>query len=285
MKFNLTLFTFTLVNVITKSRFQDISMWAMGSNWFGTPQLFVYSYLIDGLLIDTGHPNIQKQFLDALDSESIDKCVITHHHEDHSGNANALQRKMDVEIFASPKCVNILRNPPRVSPIQHTTWGQNEKVELTSLDLESIVKTKKYTFDIIETPGHAEDMICLFESNEGWLFSGDNFVNTFINVFMDNENISEQIESLKKILRLDFDVLLCSHYPQFRNGKAHIRSKLNFLLDFYGRVSEEYQKGSDESEILKALEMKKWGIARILSLGKLSQVNMVRSVVRSLNVT
>lgn len=255
----------------------------MGSYWFGKPQMLSYAYLLEGLLIDTGHPNIKKEFLAQLRSERIDKCVLTHHHEDHSGNAESIRKMSGAKIYGSPRCAEILKNPPKVSPIQYITWGQNKKVDILSMDLSESVTTANYSFKIVETPGHAEDMICLYEPNKGWLFSADNFVNKYINVFMDNEIFHLQIESLKTLIALDFDVLFCSHFPQFRNGKAHLMTKLAFLEEFYGRVKNEYQKGKTPGEILIDMNLKERYFIKYLSLGKLSQLNMVKSVVNSMN--
>ena len=255
----------------------------MGSYWFGRPHMTVNAFLIDGLLVDTGNPNMKIEFLRELVNESIEQCVITHHHEDHSGNAAAIVNRLNVKTYASPLCVQILKSPSFVSPIQYVTWGQNKKVNCTALDMTTSLSTNKYSFEIIETPGHAKDMICLYEQDEGWLFSADNFVNRFINVFMDDEDIGAQILSLKKILALDFDVLLCSHFPQFRNGKSHIHSKLQFLQDFYGEVSIEYKKGKSAKDIMSALGLVEKNNVHILSFGKLSQLNMIKSVIRDLS--
>ena len=270
------------MNRIDKRKFLDIDMWCMGSYWFGEPKMFVYSFLVDGLLIDTGQPNIQKIFLSALSDEEISQCVVTHHHEDHSGNADAIKNNFNIEVFGSPKCAEILKSPPKVSPAQSMSWGQNSRVDLTPLDLNEVVKTNKYTFQIIETPGHAVDMIALYESNEGWLFSADNYVNSFINIFMRNENILDQINSLRSLIKLDFDVLFCSHYPQFKNGKAHLKSKLEFLVEYYHRIENHYQKGYSPKIIMESLRLKESNVSKWLSLGELSQENMVKSVIRSI---
>ena len=257
-------------------------MWEMGSYWFGQPQLFVYSFLVDGLLIDSGHPNVKNDFLQVLSAEEIEQCVITHHHEDHSGNAEAIRTTRDINVFASTLCVEIMRKPPKVSPIQYVTWGQNKPAKLIPLETSKTIDTSKYSFQVIDTPGHSADMISLYEPNEGWLFSADNYVNHYINIFMENENIDDQINSLERIRDLEFDVLLCSHNPQFKNGKEYVLHKLQFLRDFYGRIEQEYTKGATAKEIMKKLGLNEQNNAHIVSLGKLSRKNMVSSVMRSL---
>jgi len=123
-------------------------------------------------------------------------------------------------------------------------------------------------------------MISLYEPKQGWLFSADNYVNDYIIVFMDNEVMADQIISLKKLIALDFDVLLCSHNPQFRNGKAYLQSKLRFLEDFYGSVHTRAQKGMTPPQIMKDMKLKEYKGVKFLSLGKLSRLNMVKSAMK-----
>ena len=251
----------------------------MGSFWFGEPHVLVNSFLLDGLLIDSGHPRMGNFFIDKLRLHAISKCIITHHHEDHSGNARLVSKKLNIPTYASPRCVEILKKPPRVSPIQYVTWGQNKSADLIPLVLSERIETNNYSFEIIETPGHAEDMIALYEPQKGWLFSSDNYLNSYINLFMDNEDMSDHIRSLKKLIELDFDVLLCNHNPQFRNGKAYLRSKLQFLVEFTRKVNERASNGMNEIQIMKDMNLKE-GNAKIVSLGKLSQLNMVKAAMK-----
>jgi len=269
------------VKVITKSLFEDIKMWSMGTNLLGRPQMYVYSYLVDGLLIDTGQPRIRKKFLAEIKDENIDKIIVTHHHEDHSGNIEAIKKSKGIQAFGSKKCAEILTSPPIVTPAQWITWGQNGKANLKILDISQPIKTHKYSFQVIMTPGHAEDQISLYERNRGWLFSGDLYINSTIKIFMTNEFIDEQISSIKTLMRLDFDVLLCCHNPKFVNGKKYLKSKLEFLENFYDKVAIEFEKGLDAKQIMKVLNINEDRIAKAYSLGRLSKLNMVKSVIRS----
>jgi glyoxylase-like metal-dependent hydrolase (beta-lactamase superfamily II) len=50
---------------------------------------------------------------------------------------------------------------------------------------------------VIPTPGHSEDHICLFEPNEGWLFSGDLFISERVKYMREDENVYSLLDSLK----------------------------------------------------------------------------------------
>ena len=270
------------MNFIKKTNHEDVKLYRLGSALMGKPQVYVYSFLIDGILIDTGHPKVGKDFAKSLQNEHIDKIILTHHHEDHSGNVEELKKKKGVPVYASPLCCKLIQNPKRIEPARIMSWGQPKKATARALDLTKDVVTDHYKFEIIETPGHAIDQISLYEANKGWLFSGDIFVHHYIKAFMRDENILEQINSIKKLLQLEFDVLFCNHQPVFKKGKDRLSNKLDFLENFYTSVKTEHYKGKTPKQIMKSLQLKEQRMLKILSLGQLSQLNMVTSVIRSL---
>ena len=258
---------------------QEIKGFRFGSNPFGKPNLFSHVYFIDGLLIDTGHPNMRQEVISQVSALPIETIFITHHHEDHSGNLAGVKALSGAPTFASEKCVEILKNPPRISLAQRIVWGQNDAYHQLQ-PIEGILETKQHRFELIPIPGHAVDMVALYERQQGWLFSADLWVNDYIRYFMYNESMAQQIDSLKRVSELDFEALICSHNPKFDKGPERIRRKLAFMEDFYGRAASLYQKGMGEAAIMKAMGLKERWSTRLLSGGDLSTVNMIRAVIR-----
>lgn len=62
-------------------------------------KMSVNAFFVDGLLIDTGHSNAQKEVVKTLSRLPIEQICITHHHEDHTGNLKALQEQVDCPIY------------------------------------------------------------------------------------------------------------------------------------------------------------------------------------------
>ncbi len=258
---------------------QEIQGFKFGSWPFGKPSMFSHIYFIDGLLIDTGHSNMQKEVFNTLNSLPVEQIFITHHHEDHTGNLKTLQSYFKCPTYASFLCSKIMKNPPSISFAQWLTWGKTR----ANFDIQVIdnqINTQNYDFQVIPIPGHAVDMVCLYEANQGWLFSADLWVNEYIRYFMRTESMKQQIESIKKVLKLKFEALLCSHNPQFKEGKTKLRRKLQFLENFYGQVARLFHKGYTASSIFKQMQLKEGWQIRIMSGGELSTLNMVKSVIR-----
>ena len=265
---------------ISKSfQFDKVQGFKFGSSFYGKPRLFSHIYFIDGLLVDTGHSRMRKEITQQLSSLSVDQIFITHHHEDHTGNAQVLSQQFQCPTYASSLCAEVMRKPPKISFVQWMAWG-NRPANFDLRPKDHFIETKKYLFEIIPIPGHALDMVALFEKNEGWLFSSDLFVSEYIKYFMRPESMLEQIESIKKVLELDFNVMFCGHNPQFKNGKQKLKNKLRFFENFYQKVAELNQKGYSVNAIIKEMKLKRSWKTRILSTGELSTANMVKSVIR-----
>lgn len=160
-------------------------------------------------------------------------------------------------------------------------WGANEPVALE--DFPGICEQSGFRFEAFATPGHSRDHMVYFEPGNGWLFSGDLYLSHHIKYFHTDEYMAEQIDSLKKVLALDFDALFCGHRPQPQNGRARIRQKLQFLEDFAGRVTELAKGGMDETAIMKALHLREQRLIKWMCFGNVSMKNMVRSTIRAIN--
>ena len=259
--------------------YDKIQGFKFGSWPFGRPRMFSHIYFLDGLLIDTGHRNMRKAVISAISPLPVEQIYITHHHEDHTGNLGELQNIFTAPTYASSLCIEIMRKPPSVSFAQWLTWGKNTaNFNIQAEDQK--IETSNYQFTIIPVPGHAPDMVCLYEAQRGWLFSADLFVKEYIRYFMRSESMKGQIDSITRVLKLDFDVLLCGHNPQFKGGKEKLKAKLNFLNDFYGKVSQLHHQGNSINAIFASMKLKRSWPIRLLSTGELSTLNMIKSVIR-----
>ena len=259
--------------------YEEIQGFKFGYSPIGKPSLFAIIYYVDGLLIDTGQRSMQKAILEKTSDLPVQQMLITHHHEDHSGNIRELRDQFNCKAYASEKCCELMKDPPSISFAQYMVWSSRPAChDLTPIS--GSIQTENYEFQLIPIPGHAEDMVALYEPERRWLFSADLFINGYISYFLKNESIVDQINSIKRILELDFKVLLCSHNPRIHDGREKLQEKLNYLEDFHSRVSQEYQKGNSASRIMKNLKLNENTYIRLFSHGQLSMMNMVRSSIR-----
>lgn len=88
---------------------------------------------------------------------------------------------------------------------------------------EGINKIGKFTFEVINTPGHTDDSICLYFKEDNIMFVGDFIFENGIGRTDLGGNINDMVKSLKKISKYDKNIII---YPGHGNF-----SKLGLELD------------------------------------------------------
>ncbi len=255
------------------------SIYRLGSN-----VQTVYTFVIDDLLIDTAQKYNRENILKVAQQHQIKKIILTHCHEDHSGNVAYLMNELKIDAFAHPTAVKILGKGYKMSPLGKIMNGSVEKAILKPVFENEIIQTKNFSLQPIFTPGHCDDHYCYYEKNKGWLFSGDLYVADKIKYFASYESLFTQIESIKKLLVLDFDVLFCSHNPKVENGKKRLQNKLQFFENFAGEVTKYFEQGHNARQIFALMGLKENYVNKYITLGGFCAENMVHSVVRDLKM-
>ncbi len=267
--------------MIERFSYQDVTGFKFWKPPFGSAKMASIIYFVDGLLIDTGHSNMRSEIRSTVQQLGVNQLFITHHHEDHTGNVAELQAHFNVEAFASLPCCEVMKAPPPISLAQKLLWGSRPAYHQLN-EIGSNLQTEKFNFNVIPIPGHAADMVALYEPTMRWLFSADLFINTRINYMLEGESILQQIKSIEKVLALDFDVLFCAHNPQLSNSKEKLKVKLDFLRQFYNDVEHHYSEGHSALSMFKLLHLDESYFVKILSGGMLSKLNMVKAAMRDL---
>jgi hydroxyacylglutathione hydrolase len=158
------------------------------------------SYIIeDGKIIqiDAGAPTDKKPEI----------LILTHSHFDHTAFMP------DCEVWVSERCAKHISTMDEVTLVEK--FGAARKLIKASRILEDgdIVKTGTYSFKVIETPGHTDGSICLYDEDKHILFSGDTMFDEGIYGRTDLPTGDESMlkKSINKLLSLRIDVLLPGH--------------------------------------------------------------------------
>lgn len=259
-------------------QFGLVEAFELGFALVGRPLITVYMYRVGNLLVDSGPRHLSKIVGRITGQKKLAAILLTHHHEDHSGNAGVLGRRHGVPIYAHPLAGPKLKNGFRILPYQHYLSGKAAKAEITPYP--DIITANDLRLRPIHTPGHSKDHTVFLEEQNGWLFSGDLFLNDKIHFFRVDEQIGQQIASLKKVLAHDFDALFCGHRPHPEKGRRHLADKLEFLMTFHDRVSGFWGQGLGEKEIIRRMKSRSDLGLRWFTFGNASFAHMVRSSIR-----
>ena len=248
--------------------------WSTNSELLPAP-FWTSCYLIDGLLIDAAAPGSEDEFRTFIkrlsEEEKIEKCVITHSHEDHCGCANMLQSEFNMPIYSSEKAIPLLKKEKNYPDYRKVTWGYPYKpVNAQKIGEKIKTVTGRYCFDIVEIPGHAEDLIALVEREQEWAFILDGVMPKYTMIFGKSTDIPEDIAqiygSIKKIhdYTEGMDNLLI-----FTAGRGIFKGREFFAekmkeIEVLHLQAHEYQKealarGHSEKKIIKFIVKKVFG--------------------------
>jgi glyoxylase-like metal-dependent hydrolase (beta-lactamase superfamily II) len=231
------------------SKYQGIAVWQgiREMPWNRPFKMRVCLYIADGLLIDTGPSSLGYQSKEFFLHNPIEQIILTHIHEDHSGMAAWLQKRLDVPLYLHEASLAAAGTGAELPPYRVEIWG--ERPAFSALPIPEQISTGRYHFQVIDTPGHYVHHKAFLEREQGWLFSGDLLVNLRPRSVFAEEDANDMINSLQKLDRLDFKTIFCAHTGIFQDGRSLLRQKLDYLLELRNKVLSLRGRGWDDHQI------------------------------------
>jgi hydroxyacylglutathione hydrolase len=163
-------------------------------------------YLIEGrekVLIDAG----------ADVKDKVDVVILTHAHFDHIAFLDKIVKRNKCKVYASETDARDIEKVTKkvaaeMSPVQIKPVKVDRK-----LKAGEIIKFKDFSLKVIETPGHTNGSISLFNEKTMELFSGDTlFFNGGVGrTDFPTGSAKELTASLKKLSKLKIKVLYPGH--------------------------------------------------------------------------
>ena len=165
--------------------------------------------LVDaGMMAGPTLKNIKKY----IDPTKIEMIILTHCHHDHSGAAPALKEATGAKILLSDKEVGCVGDD--LTTVAYLFGQEAPEYKVDGLLTEGmVIDLGKWKLDVMETPGHSQGSICLYEKSEKILFSGDT-------VFPDGNigrtdmyggDTSALVGSVERLTRLDVKTMYPGH--------------------------------------------------------------------------
>lgn len=236
-------------------------------------------YRVGDVVIDTGPSNDWPAVRDYFQAQTINAVLLTHHHEDHSGNGAQFVSEFGTRIYSHENNHQALKAGIDLPFTRRKTFG-NVRAFSPEPVPASTTTSNGFTLQTIHSPGHSNDLCCYLEPNEGWLFTGDLFVSSRLKYMTIEEDMSLWISSLKQVLSLPFDTVFCSHRAVVQ-GREGLQRKLAFFETFRESVAQLQQQGMSARAITRKL-LGREDLATYLSHGYMSKKTMVDSALRSL---
>jgi glyoxylase-like metal-dependent hydrolase (beta-lactamase superfamily II) len=83
--------------------------------------------------------------------------------------------------------------------------------EILNTDFLRFIHINPFEFEVVKTPGHSPDSICLYEKKKKWLFSGDTLYPGPIYLHLKESNLPEYVKSLRKLMKYKITKIFSAH--------------------------------------------------------------------------
>ncbi len=200
------------------------------------------AYVLRGVLVDSGFARVRGELLRAVADLAPRGAVITHWHEDHSGNAPALAAR-SVPIRMHPACEQTLRERPKLRAYRRIVWGRPSALR------DPLLAFDPSPLRVIEAPGHTADHLVVYDDERGILASGDLFLGVKVRVAHRVERPRTLVRTLRAMAALHPRVLLDAHRGVLQEATALLLAKAVWLEDTIGNIMSLADRGLPEREI------------------------------------
>lgn len=153
--------------------------------------------------------------------------LMTHLHFDHFWNLDQYLEEFDTSVYV----VEGYENKFEDSELNGSVLVR-QKIE-RNISKKRIkyyaknIKLESFDIEVINTPGHTEDCVCLLIENK--LFTGDTiFADCIGRIDLKDSSKEQMIESLEKLKTIDFSTALPGHYESVT--KEQIIKTIGFYL-------------------------------------------------------
>lgn len=206
------------------------------------------TFVDSGISLSPDYQIIPYLTAQGIDVSDIGQLVNTHGHFDHAGGNARLKQVTNCETAAHSNDVAWIENhdkhyqefelkysnyfpvPPEAKFSFDIASGTSTQVDRYLSDGDRI-DLKDRSLEVIHTPGHTPGCICLFDEGNELLFTGDSIQGAGLiseqfrlSILPLYEHVESYRASLRTVLQLDFDTLLCAHTFE-PNGKIALHGR------------------------------------------------------------
>lgn len=186
------------------------------------------------ILIDAGYPEAKEEVCDWIARKaggSVHALLLTHHHHDHLGGAEAIVADTGAPCFAHPVEAELIKErAPALSPV-HLQDGE-------------IFTAGEVRFKTLLTPGHSPGHLAFWWAERKILFGGDNVLlpsSTWIGPPLGN--LKAYLRSLEEVRELAPRIIFPGHGPPIENPAERIDFLIRHRVQREGQVLDALAEG------------------------------------------
>lgn len=141
--------------------------------------------------------------------------VLSHWHFDHCGAAFEFKNVIGWRSKNMQEISQQGATSTEIKKLVGAAFTENPATQpfpdIQLISSEQTINIGGMTLEIIHTPGHTEDSICMYEPVNGWLFTGDTAYAGPIYLHFDDSNVAEYSNSIRKLISYEVASVFPGH--------------------------------------------------------------------------
>lgn len=261
------------IYMIARSQHGDVIELKLTSLKSRLSSMAVSVFVCDGVLIDTGFPDIADELGAWLDANPVRGAIVTHAHEDHSGGVTMLAQR-GVAVHCAADTEALMRRDEAVGLYRRFCWGPRRTLRLPLLPFE------QQRFELRRAAGHSADHHVVWDSATGTVFCGDLFIGLKLRVAHHDEDVRQQIGVLREVASWDPSRVFDGHRGALPDPVKSLLAKAQWIEETVAEIESLARNGWDERRIRNRVLGREDALG-FWSFGEYSRLGFVRSVLRS----
>ena len=240
----------------------------------------VCAYRVGNILVDSGLAYLGPLVRAHLADHAVEAIALTHHHEDHCGNAGAVASDHHAPVYLRNAASFLGEGVVDLKPYRVAWWGQPHPYQ--PLEMPARVEAGGRALTAIPIPGHSSSHTALLEEATGVVFTGDLFVSRGATAVMDHENPYENASSLRKVAELRPRWMLTGHALAIENPAPMLEQKAEAIERAAVQVLEHHARGLSTTEIVRRVFPRGNAKDRLMAAAtqeEFSRANFVRACI------
>lgn len=255
-----------------------VTVFRLARTLLGKGRYYTACAHVDGLLIDSGCAHTAPELTAALADLPLHAIAHTHLHEDHVAASAGLMASRGAQVYSPAASLEVVQGRAergRLMPYQRVLWGWPDACPAAEA-MPAVIETPNYRFQVIPTPGHSPDHVCLYEPDQGWLFGGDAYTGGRDRALRRGYEIHGIIASLKVLAGLPAALLFTASGSVVTDPAKALAEKIEYFEERGAYVAELHRRGWPIKIIASSVFGREPWISYITQ-GDFSRANLVLS--------
>lgn len=222
------------------------------------------------VVIDTAFPNVRAGYARLLSELKPGGVVLTHQHEDHAGNLDAVARA-GLPLHTSSLTREAVRRPEAIGLYRVFCW---DRMAPFTREVDAF---EPRGLSLVHLPGHSADHHVVWDAEREVMFGGDLFLGVKVRVARPMEDPRTLARSARAAAALRPKVYFDSHRGLVPDAVSALEAKAAWLEETIGTVDRRVAEGWPDAVITRAV-LGPEEMTAFVSRGDLCKANFVRAV-------